>query len=170
MAGAILQAEPIHDLSQRLQNAEPLGRVISVRGSQATVGLRACSPQDPEHARVTVGKFLGIRAGKSLLIGVITDVSMQGAPIARDQGYTTAATLDVLGEIQDHETPTARFQRGVTAYPAIGDCSALIGARELRLVFNISAPTVIDIGHLQQDSAIGAYLNANDMLNKHFAV
>jgi hypothetical protein len=40
----------------------------------------------------------------------------------------------------------------------------------LRLIFDISAPTVIDIGHIQQDSAIGAYLNANDMLNKHFAV
>ena len=166
-----MQADPVRDLGKQLSGmGELLGHVIGVRGSQATVGLRAAAPQDAEELRVTVGKFLGIRAGKSLLIGVITDVSLRTHQGAREQGYTASADIDVLGEIQNHESSSARFQRGVTAYPAIGDPAALIGSRELRLIFDISAPTVIDIGHIQQDSAIGAYLNANDMLSKHFAV
>ena len=168
--GATLQADPLRDAANRLpRTAEPLGRVIGVRGSQANIGLPAGSSQDSEESRVTVGKFIGIRSGKSLLIGVVTDVSLQTQPLAREQGYAASAQLDVLGEIQEHDTPSARFQRGVTTYPAIGDGAILIGARELRLVYNLSG-SVIDIGHLQQDSAIGAFVNANDMLSKHFAV
>jgi DNA helicase HerA-like ATPase len=168
-AGAFVQPEPIRDPGQGLQTMEALGRVISVRGSQATVGLRASAPFTEED-RVTVGKFLGIRAGKSLLVGIITNVAQQTDPTAREQGYTAAAELDVLGEIQDSDTPNARFHRGVGAYPAIGDSASLLDQRALKLIFNISASTVISVGQLQQDSTIGAYVNVNDMLNKHFAV
>ena len=46
----------------------PLGRVLSVRGSQAKVEFPAVSAFDLEEARVTVGKFVGITAGQSLLV------------------------------------------------------------------------------------------------------
>ncbi len=147
---------------------EPLGYVISVRGSQASVGLPPPSASGSDEARATVGKFLGVRTAKSLLIGVITDVSIE--TLAMEHGYHAIAYVDLVGEIKEHGTTLARFQRGVSEYPAIGDPVALIGARELRLVFNIRAGSVIDIGHLQQDSAIGAYIDVNDMLSKHFAV
>jgi DNA helicase HerA-like ATPase len=147
---------------------EPLGRVISVRGSQASVGLPARPADAADQPSVTVGKFLGIRCGKSLLIGVITDVSVQTQ--AREQGYHATALLDLVGEIKEHGSPLAYFQRGISEYPAIGNPVASIGARELRLVFNISGGSAIDIGHLQQDSTIGAYIDVNEMLSKHFAV
>jgi DNA helicase HerA-like ATPase len=147
---------------------EPLGRVISVRGSQASVGLPAPPADAADQPSVTVGKFLGIRCGKSLLIGVITDVSVQTQ--AREQGYHATALLDLVGEIKEHGSPLAYFQRGISEYPAIGNPVASIGARELRLVFNISGGSAIDIGHLQQDSTIGAYIDVNEMLSKHFAV
>ena len=40
----------------------------------------------------------------------------------------------------------------------------------MRLVYNIAGSNTIDIGHLQQDSTIGAYINVDEMLSKHFAV
>jgi hypothetical protein len=46
----------------------PLGRVVSVRGSQVTIGLL----RRTSVARPTVGKFMGIQAGTSVLAGVIT--------------------------------------------------------------------------------------------------
>jgi DNA helicase HerA-like ATPase len=147
---------------------EPLGRVISVRGSQASVGLPAPPPGGSGQPSATVGKFLGIRSVNSLLIGVITDVSVQ--TLAREHGYHATALLDLVGEIKEHGTALAYFQRGVSEYPAIGNPVALIGARELRLVFNISGGAAIDLGHLQQDSTIGAYVDVNEMLSKHFAV
>ena len=52
---------------------------------------------------------------------MVTDVAFQAQPAVRDQGFAVAAQLDLFGEIQDHGTPQARFQRGVTTYPVIGD-------------------------------------------------
>jgi hypothetical protein len=149
---------------------EPPGRVLAVRGSQASVGLPEIGPDGPADARATVGKFLGVLCGDSLVIGVITDVSMQTLPIAREQGYKVTAQLDLMGEIKEDGTGAAHFLRGVTEYPAIGDPAFLISNRELRLVYDISGSDTIDIGHLQHDSAIGAYVNVDDMLSKHFAV
>jgi uncharacterized protein len=148
----------------------PRGRVLSVRGSQAHVEFPAVSAFDLEEARVTVGKFVGIRVGKSLLLGVVTDVALKTDAVLGGQSYAAAAHIDIVGEILDHETPAARFRRGVTSYPAISDTASPVGSRELGLVFDLSDPDAITVGHLHQDSAIGAYISANDMLNKHFAV
>jgi DNA helicase HerA-like ATPase len=148
----------------------PRGRVLSVRGSRAHVEFPAVSAFDLEEARVTVGKFVGIRVGKSLLVGVVTDVALKTDAAAGGQSHAAAAHIDIVGEILDHETPAARFRRGVTAYPAISDTASPVGSRELGLVFDLSDPDAITVGHLHQDSAIGAYVSANDMLNKHFAV
>src|SRR5260370_39461137 len=90
--------------------------------------------------------------------------------MVEERGHAAVAPLDIVGEIQDHDTPSARFRRGVTTYPAIADAAAPVGSRELGLVFNLSGPDAIEVGHLQQDSAIAACVNASDMLNKHFAV
>ncbi len=152
------------------ERGSPLGHVIAVRGSQASVGLASTFAKGAGAQRVTVGKFLGIRVGRSLLIGVVTDVTLRTEPVPREQDYITVAALDVIGEILDLDRPEARFQRGVADYPAIGDSVIFVGTRELTLIFNVSGPSVIDIGSLQQDASIGAYVDVNDMLSKHFAV
>src|SRR3954452_25234265 len=55
---------------------QPLGRVLSVDGSQATVRLDGISRAHAQaDAQATVGKFLGVRTGGSLLVGVITKIA-----------------------------------------------------------------------------------------------
>jgi DNA helicase HerA-like ATPase len=154
----------------RGQAREPLGRVLSVNGSQASIGLLAPRGEVPEEARATVGQFLVVHSGKSLLVGVITDVSIQTLDIAREQGYYATARLDLMGEIKDVEGGAAKFQRGVTDYPVIGDPAAIITSRELRLIYEIASKDTIDIGHILQDESIRAYISLNDMLTKHFAI
>ena len=51
-----------------VRRGPPLGRVLSVRGSQCKVEFPAVSAFDLEEARVTVGKFVRITAGQSLLV------------------------------------------------------------------------------------------------------
>jgi len=148
----------------------PVGRVLSVRGSQAKVEFPAVTGFDLEEARVTVGKFVGIRAGKSLLLGVVTDVALTTDTVVDDSKFAAAAHLDIVGEILDHDTPSARFRRGVTSYPAISDTATPVGPRELSLLFGVSGSDTITVGHLHQDHRLGACLRAHDMLNKHFAV
>ena len=52
----------------------------------------------------------------------------------------------------------------------IGDAVDAITPRELRLIFDVSGPATIAIGHLQQDPSIPAYVNVDEMLSKHFAI
>src|SRR5467141_253881 len=80
--------------------AEPFGHVLSVTGSQASVGILATSQVETADPRVTVGQFLVVRCGPSRLIGVITEVSLTTIPIAREQGYYATAQLDLMGEIR----------------------------------------------------------------------
>ena len=152
------------------QTTELAGRVISVRGSQASVGLPPAAQNAAEEARATVGKFLGVRAGKSLLVGLIADVSLRTEPLLRDQQQVAVAQVDLIGEIRDNDTASAFFQRGVTSYPAIGDAASIIGSRELRLIFQNLGTRMIEVGQLQQDASIPARVDVDEMLSKHFAV
>jgi DNA helicase HerA-like ATPase len=147
-----------------MQNAsQPLGRVLSVGGSQAQVRLAVAASD----VRATVGKFLGIRSGAATVVGVITRIDAERQ--AREGELATCA-LDMLGEIKDDDRSRQFFQRGVTEYPMIGDAVNLITQDELRLIFDMSGPGTIDIGALQQDASIPACINVDDMVRKHFAV
>jgi len=155
-------------LTDAARPVETFGRVLSVTGSQAQVRFPVGSADD---MRATVGKFLGIRADTALIIGVITKIAVEaksGGGSAREEFAT--GTLDMLGEIKGNETGAPFFQRGVTEYPMIGDAVSMITQRELRLIFDMSGPSTIDIGTLQQDPAIHAYISVDDMVRKHFAV
>jgi len=146
------------------------GHILSVSGSQASVGLPAGSIDPSRDASITVGKFLRIQRAKSLLIGMITEVTQDVTAAAHDKGVRATARLDMMGELKQRDDGAHYFQRGVTDYPAIGDPAALITRDELRLIYDISGSDTIDIGHLQQDPTIGAYVNVDEMLSKHFAV
>ena len=147
-----------------------IGRVLAVNGSQATVGLVPPRVGLPDDARATVGKFLAIHSAASLLIGMITDVSVEVPPSAQDKGFVASAKLDLMGEIIRDATHGPRFQRGVASYPVIGDGAAMMSNAELRVIYEMSGSGSINIGHLQQDSSIGGYINGTEMVGKHFAV
>ena len=141
-----------------------LGSVQSVTGSQAHVRMAVTTMANADDMRATVGKFLGINTGTSLIVGVVTKIAVDPGP-----GTHATAQLDMLGEIK-HDAAHGYFQRGVTDYPMIGDAVDLITNQELRLIFDISGPATIQIGHLQQDPTIAAYVNVDEMVRKHFAV
>ncbi|HET9904666.1 MAG TPA: DUF87 domain-containing protein [Xanthobacteraceae bacterium] len=124
-------------------------------------------PLRDDAARATVGRFLAIDTGRSQLVAVITDVAAPAAEAVEKTDHAVAR-VDLLGEIKSDPAP--RFQRGVTHYPMIGDPVRLVTPEELHLIFDMAGPATIDIGHLQQDAAIDACVNADEMLRKHFAI
>src|SRR3979411_634314 len=143
------------------------GRVISVRGSLARVGLLAAVQMGLKEVRATVGRFVSIRCANSTIIAMITEVSCENLPSS--DAYIAIASVDLLGEILGGpERP--KFQRGVTNYPTIGDAVELINNQELRTVYAPSGSDQIDIGTLQQDPSVIAYVDVEEMLSKHFAV
>jgi DNA helicase HerA-like ATPase len=142
------------------------GRVISVRGSLARVGLMATSRPSLSEIRATVGRFVSIRCATSTIVAMITDATCEDLP-SSDQ-YVATAGVDLLGEISGGDRP--KFQRGVTNYPTIGDAVELINNQELRTVYAPSGSDQIDVGTLQQDRSVTAYVDVEEMLSKHFAV
>jgi len=143
------------------------GRVISVRGSLARFGLLAASRFGLAEVRATVGRFVSIHCANSTIIAMVTDVSCEELPTS--DNYIASAGVDLLGEILGGpERP--KFQRGVTNYPTIGDAVELITNQELRTVYAPMGTEQINIGTLQQDPSVIAYVNVEEMLSKHFAV
>lgn len=143
-----------------------LGRVISVRGSLARVGLMATSQINDANVRATVGQFFGIRTATTIIVAMITEVSRENLPGDRQ------LHRDRLGRPAwgNRSRPSGRFQRGVTSYPTIGDLVDVLTNQQLRTVYAPSKAEQINIGTLQQDPSVIAYVDVEDMLSKHFAV
>src|ERR1700693_4245461 len=126
-----------------------IGRVGGINGSPATVELNA-RPVGGENP--TVGKFMALTTGKSVIIGLITEVGEQTiAAAAGASAYRKVARLDLIGEILKGEAGAARFQRGVTDYPNIGDGALMLSENELRLVYGRADADRPHIGNLQQN-------------------
>jgi hypothetical protein len=145
---------------------ETLGRVLAVSGAQITVGLTPPAPGST--SRATVGKFLGIVNGGTVVVGLITEVSERPQ---RDQDLNCRSTarMDLVGEIKATAAGIAHFQRGITEYPMIGEPAMLMSERELRLIYSVNAKPS-NIGTLQQDPTISAQVDIEQLVSKHFAV
>src|SRR5438034_8718446 len=151
----------------RSNTVTSFGRVISVRGSLARVGLLASGEVPVAEARDTVGRFISMRcATATTIIAMITEVSCENQPSSDE--YMATASVDMLGEISGGDRP--KFQRGVTNYPTIGDAVDLVTAEDLRTVYAPSGSDQINVGTLQQDRSVIAYVDVEEMLSKHFAV
>jgi DNA helicase HerA-like ATPase len=116
--------------------------------------------------RATVGRFISIRCASSTIVAMITEVSCESLPPSDE--YIATASVDLLGEILGDDRP--KFQRGVTNYPTIGDNVDLITNQDLRTVYAPSGSDQINIGTLQQDKSVIAYVDVEEMLSKHFAI
>jgi len=147
-------------------NPPALGRVISVRGSQARIGLMTTSQINDSNVRATVGQFFGIRTATTIIVAMITEVTREN--VQSTDSYFAVASVDLLGEIG--LGPTGRFQRGVTSYPTIGDVVDVLTNQQLRTVYAPSKAEQINVGTLQQDPSVTAYVDVEEMLSKHFAV
>jgi hypothetical protein len=142
------------------------GKVLSVRGSEALVGLPV--PWPDRQSRATVGKFLAIRSGQQDLVGMVTEVSASHADT--DGGYRARASVALMGEIVTASDGTRFFRRGVSDYPAIGDEAHLVTVDQLRLIYTPTNRRAINIGQLNHDSSIATHIDVDNLISKHFAV
>jgi DNA helicase HerA-like ATPase len=159
------------DLSATHSTATPaqpdlIGRVVAVTGSQATVELNARAAAESP----TVGKYMGLLMGKSIVIGMITELAEQVlASSSSGPIFRRTARLDLVGEIRA-EQGKERFQRGVTDYPNIGDGAQLLTEHELRMVYSAADADRAYIGDLQQNPNIPVSIDIDQLVSRHFAV
>jgi DNA helicase HerA-like ATPase len=145
--------------------ADTIGRVATVTGAQASVELTARAAE-----QATVGKFVGLLTDKSIIIGLITEVGEQPLGAAGGtQNYRKMARLDLIGELRN-DSGKARFQRGVTEYPNIGDEAQLLPDSALRVVYGLADADRAHIGDLQQNPNIPIHIDIDQLVSRHFAI
>jgi hypothetical protein len=156
------------------RDKKEIGRVLSVSGSEARIGVFADAlrlTSSGNDSALTVGKFVAIRRNQLVLVGIISQVSMEVPLLIREDGFNAIASVDLLGEIIGAADPEqTHFVRGVTSYPAMGDSAVVMGTLELRMIYDVHSSVAIELGCLKQDVAVTARANVHDMINKHFAI
>ena len=142
--------------------------MIVVTGSQVTVEL---DPRSRSKEKATVGQFMGLMSGTILIVGMVTEVGeLAVLPAAAGLPLRKVARLDLLGEVRSGPDGQARFQRGITEYPGLGDTAVLLGERELQVVYGKADTDHAHIGNLQQNSQIGVHIDIDDLVSRHFAI
>ena len=103
----------------------PIGRVVSVGGSQVMIEFStgALSNGDSE---LTVGAFLGIWNGRTLVVGSLCDISLHKLADGQ-QSEPASGRVDLLGELILDQPGAGYFQRGVMTYPRIGSPIVPVG-------------------------------------------
>jgi hypothetical protein len=158
-----MDSSPAHDAQPALNSGEIIGRIVTVGGSQATVELS----DRTQGEKPTVGKFIGVVTGSTLIVGMITEIGEQSAVSGT---FRKIAMIDLVGDIALSGKSAGRFQRGISEYPNINDSAVLLGENELRLVYGGSDTDHAHIGDLQQNTNIGVHVDIDSLISRHFAV
>jgi hypothetical protein len=164
----LLPAGVTSPVATQVSRESVVGVVVGVTGAIANARLNR--PLAGQSHRTTIGSLVAIHWDTSFVVGVIARAYSPDQITAPAEAGSLVAEIDLLGEIQDHGTPDARFQRGVTDYPGIGDAVSLLHHDELGLIHKIAAGETIEVGTLQLDQSLPAYINFEELLRKHFAV
>jgi hypothetical protein len=157
-----------HAPAARGVERESVGRVMSIGGSHAVIGLTA-GGRATDREQATVGKFMGLMNGASVIIGLITEIGEQAAVVSGGQAYRSVARLDLIGEIRNDSGKTL-FQRGVANYPSIGDSAIMMSEEDLRLIYGGADADHAHIGDLQQNPNIGVNIDIDNLVSRHFAL
>jgi hypothetical protein len=151
--------------------ASGLGFVLSVTGSRAEVRLNGGdATANHDESRVTIGKLIAVRTPKSAVVGVVARLSGPEDASGEYHPGNLSADVDFLGEIVQHGTPEAYFQRGVSEYPAVGDQVMALDTDDISVIHHIDGGETINVGRLKMDAKVPAYINFDELLQKHFAV
>ncbi len=152
-----------------LQHDASIGRIVSVTGAKAIM-LLDHSTTGPR-ARPEMGTLLAIDTTQTVVLAIVSALSVP-VPAQRD-GDTEVwiAELGLVGElVKDANGRIKTFNRGVTAYPSLGDRVRVSTKPELQLAFCGDDATSVRVGAIRQDSSIPAMVKVDDLLGKHFAI
>jgi DNA helicase HerA-like ATPase len=140
---------------------EKIGYAIAVEGSRVVGVLEG------DAAAVRPGSFVKITCDSASIFGIVAATRIRpgsGTPLAS----ASVGTMDIelIGEIG----ADARFQRGVSRYPALGAAIAAASRDDLARIYAPPSVASVVLGTLSNDPERPAYVRTDDLLGKHFAV
>ena len=163
-------------LGSALTTDTSIGRIVSVTGSKAIVLLDGGQSRSDARNRVSIqkpemGTLLGIDTQHTVALAIVSALSV---PVpAQREGDTEIwiAELGLVGEIwKGNDGRSAGFNRGVTAYPTLGDRVRVALKSELEQAFCGDTKGSVRVGAIRQDASIPAMIKVDELLGKHFAI
>jgi len=159
------------DKSRHLDSS--IGRIVSVTGSKAIVLLDSASDARvrPVVDRPEMGTLLAIDTANTIVLAIVSALSVPVPSQREGDGEVWIAELGLVGELlKVTSSGHPAFNRGVTAYPALGDRVRVAVKAELEIAFCGSGGAMVRVGTIRQDSTIPAMVRVDELLGKHFAI
>ncbi|MFN0218004.1 MAG: helicase HerA domain-containing protein [Hyphomicrobium sp.] len=150
-----------------------IGRIVSVTGSKAIVLLdsQAEGRVRSISERPEMGTLLAIDTANTIVLAIVSALSVPVPAQREGDSEIWIAELGLVGELwRGTEGRRASFNRGVTAYPALGDRCRVASKPELEIAFCGDTVASVRVGCIRQDSSIPAMVRVDDLLGKHFAI
>ena len=144
-----------------------LGRVIACSGSRATI---AASASGGTLDGCAIGRLLSINLGTSRIVGLVYEMRALDRAWNEAGPNSIAVEVELLGEVVDGESGTARFDSGITTYPPIGAPAHRIRSRDLERIHDLGERKGVALGCLTQDASVSASVDIERLLSRHFAV
>ena len=147
------------------------GVVIACSGSRASVAASTECYDTVTGEQWAVGRLLTIQAGTNRIVALTERIETNVETFdAESDANSMIVHVELQGEVQDREDGTAKFVKGITAYPAIGSVCHQIRAADLGAIYASTGSSTAEIGTLSQDASVPAFVEVRDMIAKHFAV
>ncbi len=152
--------------------AREIGRVVSVSGSQVICLLDEADSQDEANpTAMQIGALVKVETLDGTVFGMVSGLSI---PIPSREGGADELRiieLEMIGEVPgDGRVGAGEFRRGISTSPTLGGPVSLAHQADLELVYRQRSEDAVEIGRLQQNRSVPAYVSVDDLLGKHFAV
>lgn len=161
-------------LSTREAQHEPLGRIVSVTGSQAIVLLDRVDSAGTldDYDRPELGAMLAITCSRTIVLGMVSALSVPIPSHDDASEEIRIVELELLGElVTGPGQRDVKFRRGVAIFPCLGDRVRKASRFELKIAYACDDErTAVRIGSLQQDQSIPSMVMVDELLSKHFAI
>ncbi len=148
-----------------------VGTVVSVTGSHALVLLDEDKPGADRASRPQLGAIMSVDAGHSIVLGLVSAMSNPAPSLDTGAAEMRIIEIELIGEFTK---PTinapARFRRGVSAYPTLGDNVHVATRDELTALFSVNGAASVRVGVVKQDTQIPATVNVDEIFARHCAV
>lgn len=162
----------VDDIKAGFEKKPRVGAVISVTGSHALVMLDSARAETDRVHRPQLGAIMSIDSGATVVLGLVSAMSVPApSPDAAAGGDMRIVELELIGEFTKPTAKTpARFRRGVSSYPTLGDETHVATRDELAALFAVNGAASVRIGVVKQDMAIPATVAVNELFSRHCAV
>jgi hypothetical protein len=147
-----------------------IGRVVSVSGSQVVILLENGSGNGAAPP-LEIGALVKLHTPESTVFGMVGGLSIPIPAQNAGESEMKIVELELLGEaLNGEDGAEATFQRGVSAFPALGDGVFTTTQEDLSRVYVRPGVSAVRIGTIHQDQSLPAYIFPDDLLGKHMAV